>query len=132
MPRSDDAPPLLKLPLDRFLYRLLGAISLGIALLLGAFAANQAFQRIPIAMAVKSDHGIDSVGRAGELLFAYQYVSLGVAAVALVVSLLAFAWVNRTVLTAAFLCNFAAAAATVGTEVALSRVWTWLTTSLRP
>jgi len=130
MSRPADAPSPHKIPPDRFLYRLLGGSAFGIALLLGAFAANQSFQRIPIAIQVQKDYAIDSVGRAGELLFGYRYVSLGMSTLALIVSLLALVWVNRALLASAFASNFAAAAAIIGTEVALSRVWTWLTTSL--
>ena len=130
MPRTTDLPPQLKLPLDKFLYRLLAGMAAGTALLLSAFAANQTYQRIPIAQRVMRNHAISSVGRAGEFLFAYPYVALTAAVFAFVVSLAALAWVRRPLLVAAFLSNFAAAGVMIATEVALSRVWTWLTTSL--
>jgi len=130
MSRPSDAPPQLKLPLDKFLYRLLAGIAAGCALLIGGFAANQAFQRIPIAQNVQRDFAVSSVGRAGELLFEHPYVPMGVAALALVISLAAMAYVHRGLLATAYICNFAAAGVMIATEVALSRVWTWLTSSM--
>jgi len=123
-------PPADSPPMDRFLYRLLAGISAGLAVMIAAFAANQAFQRIPNAQRVMQERHVNSVGRIGELVFAHPYVALGAAVAALLVSAAAFVRLQRPLLTGAFVCNFIAAGLTVGTEVALSRVWTWLTTAV--
>ena len=123
-------PPAHSPPMDRFLYRLLAGIAAGVAVMILAFAANQAYQRIPNAQRVMQERHIDSVGRIGELLFAHPYVALGAAVAALLVSVAAMIRLQRPLLAGAFICNFIAAGLTVGTEVALSRVWIWLTTAV--
>lgn len=123
-------PSALSPPIDRFLYRLLAGTAVGLAIMIAAFAANQAFQRIPNAQRVMQERHIDAAGRIGEQLFAHPYLALGAAVAALLVSAAAVIRLQRPLLAGAFVCNFIAAGLTVATEVALSRVWTWLTTAV--
>ncbi len=116
--------PTSRPPIDRFVYRMLAGIVMGIAVLNAGFATNTHLQRIPNLKRVLESVKLESVGRGGEWLLNRHFLVTSAAIGALGVSIGAFRNPTRSVIVFSYSLNFIAIAMTIAAEVAITRVWT--------